>query len=213
VEAQLAPFVSNLTFEPGDLTSQRRTAVRKLLGIPDGVFAVSTFGFVDRTKGSFACVAALDLLRSWKIPAELYYVGKMGGMENPIRKAATDFGVMDHIHFSSDFMDEDRYRNYLLASDAAVQLRTYDFGQPSGALADCIGAGLPAVATAPLAEACDAPSYVARIPSRISALLIAEKLAEIWEHPRSGPESERAAYCAEHNFDRYAERLAEILNL
>jgi putative transposase len=98
---------------------------------------------------------------------------------------------------------------------AAVQLRTYDFGQPSASLADYISAGIFGVATCSLAETCDAPSYVARIPDHISPLLIAERLAEIWDRrvSRSETAEERIAHCEQHSFEYYAMRLTEILNV
>src|SRR5207302_397114 len=151
------------------------------LGIEDGVFVISSFGIVDQSKGIFACVVALDFLRSWNIPAELYFVGKGGGLKRQLIQVAMDFGVADYVHVFDDFVSEQQYGNFMIASDAAVQLRTYDFGQPSASLADCVSSGIPVVATCSLAETCEAPSYVTRIPDHVSSLLIAEGLAEIWD--------------------------------
>ena len=102
----------------------------------------------------------------------------------------------------------------MIACDASVSLRTYGLGQASAGLTDAISAGLPTVASAELAEICEAPSYVLRVPDPFSPLLVAERLAEIHacgEVDRD-PE-ERRAYCREHSFDYYARRLGEILGL
>jgi glycosyltransferase involved in cell wall biosynthesis len=181
----------------------------------DGTFVISSFGIVDQSKGIFACIVALDFLRSWNIPAELYFVGKGGGLKRQLTQVATDFGVADYVHVFDDFVSEEQYRNFMIASDAAVQLRTYDFGQPSASLADCISSGIPVVATCSLAETCDTPSYVARIPDHISSLLIAEGLAEIWGRrvSRSETTEERMAHREQHSFEYYATRLTEILNV
>ena len=213
--AELATFPSNFQFSEEELSARNRTAVRQSLGMKDGVFVISSFGIVDESKGIFACVVALDLLRSWNIPAELYFVGKGRGLKRQLRQVAMDFGVADYIHVFDDFVSEEQYRNFMVASDAAVQLRTYDFGQPSASLADCISAGIPVVATCSLGETCDAPSYVARIPDHISSLLIAERLAEIWDRRVSRDETseERIAHREQHSFEHYATRLTEILNV
>jgi glycosyltransferase involved in cell wall biosynthesis len=215
IHAELATFPSNFQFSEEELSEGNRTDVRQSLGMKDGAFVISSFGIVDQSKGIFACVVALDLLRSWNIPAELYFVGKGGGLKRQLTQVAVDFGVVDDVHVFDDFVSEEQYRNFMIASDAAVQLRTYDLGQPSASLADCISAGIPVVATCSLAETCDAPSYVARIPDHISSLLIAERLAEIWDRglSRSETTEERMAHHQQHNFEYYAMRLTEILNL
>jgi glycosyltransferase involved in cell wall biosynthesis len=215
VNAELATFPSNFQFTEEELSERNRTAVRQSLGVKDGAFVISSFGIVDQSKGIFACIVALDLLRSWNIPAELYFIGKGGGLKRQLTQVARDFGVVDSVHVFDDFVSEEQYRNFMIASDAAVQLRTYDFGQPSASLADCISAGIPVVATCSLAETCDAPSYVARIPDHISSLLIAERLAEIWDRRLSRVETteERLAHHQQHSFEYYATRLTEILNV
>ncbi len=96
----------------------------------------------------------------------------------------------------------------------AIQLRTLGPGSVSGALADCIAAGLPAVASAALADALDAPSYIRAVPDAPSPVLVAEAaLALLGEAPRSGTEPERRAFVAGHGFDTYAVRLLEALGL
>jgi glycosyltransferase involved in cell wall biosynthesis len=215
LNAEVATFPPNFQFTPEELCERNRAAVRRTLGMEEGAFVAASFGIVDHTKGVFTCIVALDLLRSWNIPAELYIVGRVGGMKQELTRVATDFGVLDRVHFFDDFVSEQQYRNFMIACDAAVQLRTYDFGQPSAALADCISAGIPTVANCSLAENCEAPAYVARIPDHISSLLIAEHLAEIWDRRqgRLSTAEERSAYCGQHSFDHYAVRLTEILNV
>jgi glycosyltransferase involved in cell wall biosynthesis len=215
LNTELATFPPNFQFTEEELGDQNRAAARQILGIDDAAFVISSFGIVDQSKGAFACIVALDLLRSWNIPGELYFVGRARGLEHELTRVATDFDVVDHIHFFNDFVSDEQYRNFMIACDAAVQLRTYDFGQPSAALADCISAGIPAVSTCSLAETCDAPSYVARIPDHISSLLLAERLAEIWDRRQIRMETaeERMDYCRQHSFETYGTRLTEILNL
>jgi hypothetical protein len=90
-------------------------------------------------------------------------------------------------------------------------------GQASAALADAIASALPAVANESLADACDAPAYVLRLPDTYSALQLAEAVALIQSERRdNGRESliePAAEYCRVHSFEHYTTRLFEILGL
>jgi len=158
---------------------------------------------------------ALDLLRSWKVNAELHLVGKIEPGERKVLEATLRrFGILEKVRIFDCFVDGEVYRDYLLASDAAVQLRTYGWGQPSAALSDAIGAGLPCVADTGLAQSCDAPSYVHSIAQRFSNLSIAEPLFEIYRMGRERPwEEERREYLESHSFRAYAKRLIDILGV
>jgi hypothetical protein len=185
------------------------------LGIGSDAFLISTFGFGGKEKRMDICIIATELLRGWKIPAELHFVGSTLGLSEEIRRVGEMYGVEKHIHATSGFVENQRYRDFMLASDAAIQLRAYDFGQPSAALADCISAALPCVASRELANSCDAPEYVLTVPDRSSPLLVAEHLAAIWEGSRGRSANLEAwrSYMASHNFDHYVKRLREILEL
>jgi glycosyltransferase involved in cell wall biosynthesis len=160
-------------------------------------------------------VAALDLLRSWNVNAELHFVGKIEPDERKVLESLMRrLDVLRHVRMFDGFVANDLYRDYLLASDAAVQLRSYGWGQPSAALSDAIGAGLPCIADAGLAQSCDAPSYVHKIAQNLSNLIIAEPLLEIFKAGRERPwEEERQLYLESHSFRAYAERLIEILDV
>ena len=213
VHAELTTFCGNLFFTEQELAEPSRQAARARLGIPPEVFLVSTFGFVDKTKGMDSCIIASEMLRAWNIPAELYFVGAASACEGEVTRLAEAYGIPGYVHMTQRFADAAAFRDYLVASDAAIQLRAYGFGQPSGALADCVSAGLPTVATDTLAEACDAPGFVRTVPSLSSPLLVAEQLAAIWESrtERAASLEARQAYHATHNYRHYVKRLREIL--
>jgi glycosyltransferase involved in cell wall biosynthesis len=185
------------------------------LGVLPDVFLVSSFGIVDPVKGRDTCILAVELLRSWNVPAELYFVGGVGPQKAEINRLSNSYGIASHIHCFADFVSDKTYHDFLIASDAAVQLRIYGFGQLSAALTDCISAGLPCVATNDLAISCDAPEYVLPVPDRFSPLKVAEQLAIIWETRRGRPFNggARTAYLEKHNFEYYASRLIEILGI
>lgn len=213
--ASVATFPPNLSFPRDEIRPRAREEVRRSLGLATDRFVVATFGYVGVSKGVFACIVALEILRSWGIPAELYFVGDPAGLEGALNHVAVQYGVRDHVHWDTGFVEDARYRNFMAAADAAIQLRSYGFGQPSAALADCISAGLPAVASNELALSCDAPPYIERVPDHTSPLLVAEGLARIWERSRDreAHEEQRQEYLRQHSFAVYARRLREILEL
>jgi glycosyltransferase involved in cell wall biosynthesis len=213
--AQVAPCCPTILFRDAELTVSARQAVREGLGIDPATFLISSFGSVDRANGMDSCILAIDLLRSWNIPAELYFVGEPGDAKAEVDRISTMYGIAQYIHYGPEFAGDATYRDFLIASDAAVQLRSYAFGQLSTALLNCISAGLPSVATADMAESCEAPAYISTVPDRFSPLQVAEQLALIWEAQAGrGPYADaRTAYLATHNFECYGKRLMEILSL
>ena len=197
-----------------DPTDQRtKVAARQRLGMGSKEFAILSLGFVHSNKAAEECIWALDILLSWKIPARLYFVGSFAMDEAPFRNLVSDLALTDHVMFASEFVSEARYRDYLLAADAAVQLRTHFFGGLSGALLDCIAVGLPTVANADLAMAMEAPAYVSMVPDHPSPVLIAEALAEICQKgdSRSQFDEARRHYSDVHSFKNYARQLCEGL--
>lgn len=210
---EVLPGCPNNYFTVGELAASRKQAVRERHCITPETFLISSFGRVDAVKGMETCILALELLRSWNIPAELYFVGNAHAYTFEIERIASQYDVAQYVHTRREFIDEATYRDFIIASDAAVQLRTYGFGQFSASLADCISGAVPTVATSDLAVSCDAPLYVKSVPDRFSPLQIAEQLATIWENPitRSSHEEARVAYLETHNFEYYGSRLLEIL--
>ena len=216
IDAQVAACCPTNFFRDDELTTSAKHAARERHGIPQSAFLVSTFGIVDRVKAMETCVLALELLRSWNINADLHFIGAAGTQNRrEVEQLAAVYGISEHVRCATDFIDEATYRDFLVASDAAVQLRTYGFGQFSAALTDCISAGLPSVATNDLAKSCDAPEYVSTVPDRFSALQVAEQLALIWEaHAEHAAHARaRVAYLETHNFEYYGKRLTEILGI
>ncbi|WP_167448927.1 glycosyltransferase [Mesorhizobium hawassense] len=192
-----------------------KLAARTRLGIGSEEFAVVSLGLVHSNKAVEECIWAVDLLRSWQIPAKLYLVGGFADDEGRFRNLVSYLDLADHVSFSSGFVGEAQYRDYLLAADAAVQLRTHFFGGLSGALLDCIAVGLPTVANEDLAMAMEAPPYVSAVPDHPSPVLIAESLAEIRGKgvDRSQFDQARRHYCEAHSFENYARKLCEGLGL
>jgi glycosyltransferase involved in cell wall biosynthesis len=202
-----------------ELTKAGRLAARARLGIAENEIVIATFGHVNASKAPRECVWALDMLRGWGFHSTLHFVGGTGGMPDggaALKALVARLGLEEHVRFASGHVAESGYRDYLVSADVALQLRTFDLGQISGALSDCLAAGLPAVATRGLVGALDAPGeLVSAVPDELSPLIIAEELAGLLQHGRwsSRSEAARRAFCDERSAARYAARLCEALDL
>ena len=215
VEARVLPFAIYRQWMDADFEPDRQRKARDRLGIGPGEVAIISLGFVHNSKAPRECISALEMLRSWGVPAKLYFVGEVGRDLDDLQKFCRDVGVGDCVSFIAEYTSEATYRDYLLAADLAVQLRTHLLGGLSGALLDCIAVGLPAVANADLADSMDAPGYIERIHDRPSPVLIANAMADLIERQRGlgRPHQERQAFASTHNFNTYAHRLSEALAL
>jgi glycosyltransferase involved in cell wall biosynthesis len=213
INASLVTFPPNIAFAAHELTSAAKRVSRKRLGLQDNVFVIATFGYVHRTKGCRDCIIALDLLRAWNINAELHFVGRVLEPWEELQALTEAYGVTGHVYFETDFVEDHRYRDFMIAADAGISLRTYGFGQPSAALTDSIAACIPTVASSELAQSCDAPSYVRRLQEPWSPLQLAEALLTIYENRPDANDllEERTNYVQEHSFDIYCQRLRDHL--
>jgi glycosyltransferase involved in cell wall biosynthesis len=209
------PFAIQRPWEAAALGADARAAARARLGFAPGTIVIASFGFLDPTKAPPECLWTLQQLRAWGFPAVLHFVGSHAMPIGPLRALAEQIGVERQVAFGDGFADETTYRDYLLAADLGLQLRTFGGGAVSGTLQDCVSAGLPSVANEDLAAAIDAPGYVRRVPDALSPVLIAEALATLLEAGAHlhRHEVERAEYVERHGFPRYARLLYASLGL
>lgn len=210
------PFVPYRQFAVEELAPLARVAARQQLDIPEHQLVIASFGYVHQTKAIEDCVRAVGMLCSWNLDARLVFVGHcLPDIAKGLLTLARRVGVEGRVLIFDSPVSENQYRSWLLAADIALQLRVYQLGGLSGALLDCAAAALPTVANAHLADACEAPPYIRRVPDEIDALYVAQAMAEIVEtglHNKR-PLDECRAALADRNFEAYAERLLTTLNL
>lgn len=214
------PFSIYRPWSAAELTPAKRDMARARLGIVVHEVAIATFGSVHPTKAPEECIWALDLLRGWGVPATLHFVGGTGTLSDAgasLRALAARLGLEEYVRIpGDDYISEDTYRDYLVAADLAIQLRTYGLGGLSGGLLDCAAAAVPTVANASLAEAVGVPpGYTRCIPDALSPVLLAEALLDLMRAGVTLPrrEEERAAYSRERSVEAYAHRLCRALEL
>lgn len=213
VDSEYLPFCLYRHFDEQSLSLHNKSEARKNLNIPNNEIIISTFGIVDDTKCPIDCIYAIYFLNKWEIPASLYFVGDPGPLKTTLLKLSEELGITNKIHLLESWISPEKYENFLLASDFAIQLRTFGFGGLSGAVLDCISAGVPTVVNNDLAESTNSPDYIQRINDHISALLIAESLYDGFQKQKHilRNNHERVKYIETHNFKKYAVNFMQIL--
>lgn len=209
------PFCVQRPFSAAAVAPAARQAIRARLGVPRGRIVVVSLGIVSPLKAPEACIDAIAALVQRGRDVELRFVGRAGRQARALRARAARHGAAGRVHVSDDWVGEAEYRDWLLAADYGIQLRTHRFGGLSGALVDCVAAGLPTVANEDLAAALDAPVTVARVGDELAPESVAAALdAWIASGVDGGrDEAARATYTSEHAFERYAAGLLETLGI
>lgn len=215
VDTEYLPFSSYRHFSDNELTQETKLATKKKLNLPLQEIIISTFGLVTETKAPFDCIYATYFLNKWGVPATFYFVGETGDLNEPLLNLAKNLGITTKIKSLNSWTSDETYKDFLLASDFAIQLRTYGFGGLSGAILDCISSGLPTVVNEDLAEATNSPKFMLRTNDHISALLMAESIYGEYKEGkfRNRLTIERKEYLEKHNFKKYAEDLIKLLGL
>ena len=211
------PFVPSRSFVDEELSPAAREAAKSRLGINPNEIIVATFGEVHLDRAPGELIWAVEQLRGWGYPARLVFIGNAASepVLDWLALTAESADVAGHVSVASDTRCEATYRDWLVACDVGVQLRTYGLGGLSGALLDCIAAGIPTVSNDHLAAAMEAPSYIARVRDNLSATRVAEEIADMIDcglH-RQRPLLERRETLSTRNFDVYCRRLIEALGV
>ena len=215
MDAHLLPCCPTVPIAANDLQPSSRERIREARGMGEDTFSIAVFGDLPAENGTDATVLALELLRSWRIPAEIYLVGNPGDRKGEAERLGKLFELDESMQFLPRMTNNSNLRDMLLAADAGVVLRPNSFGYPPAILTDCICTGLPTVATMDAARSCEAPSFVATVNDCFSPLQIAEQLALMWESQtrREDQFGDCSAYRELHNFRSYSRKLAEALDL
>jgi len=142
---------------------------------PQGRPLVSSFGFVSPAKRSEVVLAAMA-----DVPgAELALVGHSGSeFLDALRTEATRQGMGDRVTVTGKITDGE-YRDWLLRTTVAVQLRLFSNGESSASVAETLAAGVPTVVTdiGTFAEYPD--DVVVKVPRDISTERLGVVLADL----------------------------------
>lgn len=218
IEPAVLPYVPHHIPTEEEIGPETVAAARKSLGWQDGELHIVSFGLIDfRTKANDVILDAIAWLHRWGVNCQIHFVGPGPEIErDKLLHRALQLGISSSMHMTrwvpTGVMDA-----YLLAADAAVQLRTYALAPLSGALLDCMAFGLPSIATESLAAEMQAPAYVQRISDRYSGLLLAEALEKTLQSGRIDSseiiEPLRRGWMAKRTGAVYAQSLLDALGL
>jgi glycosyltransferase involved in cell wall biosynthesis len=158
-----------------------KAAARASLGLPADAFVIASFGIVARKK-----LPGL-LLRAWReagCPGPLVFVGEA------LPEALVELDALLPDQYDAPIaritgrVTVETYRRWLAAADIAVQLRRASHGETSGAIADCLGAGVPLIINEDGAAA-ELPAEVAFIlPPDPDEKALAEAIRYLHDHPQ-----------------------------
>lgn len=127
-----------------------KAAARKQLGIDKGDFLICSFGFLDSTKLNHRLLNAwLNSALSADKRCKLVFVGENNGGAygtNLLRKIQSS-GLGNRIRITG-FASPEKFRQYLMAADVAVQLRTQSRGETSGVVLHCMNHATPLIVNA-----------------------------------------------------------------
>lgn len=205
----VVPFaVSRLSADERDAVEQARAAAaartRPL---------VASFGIVDPSKRPEVLVEAVGALVAQGREVDLVFVGpSSAAVEQHLRDMAARAGIADRVHLTGETSWRE-YLGFLGEATVAVQLREGFFGEASGAVSECLSAGLATVVS-DVGWMGELPStavrHVARTcgPAELAAS-VGGLLDDDGARRRLGAEGER--YAAERTFEVAAAALFEEL--
>jgi glycosyltransferase involved in cell wall biosynthesis len=179
-----------------------------------GVVVVVSVGVVSEVKGLATLIAAASLLTE-NFALRLVIAGP--GEENELQRwrdlakevaPNADTRIPGHL-------GTERYRSLLEEADLAVQLRTLSNGEASAAVADCLAAGVPTIAS-DLGWASELPmGALERVPHDVSPTRLAERIRELLhdEQRRATMSDAATAYARASSFSHVAQAYKTALGL
>jgi len=182
---------------------------------PDGtervLDLVATFGVVNEIKQPSKIVRALA--EPPLAGVRLAVVGPASVAERErLVGLAEALGVADRVELTGE-LDDAIYEGWLRRAAVAVQLRASANGESSGAVGDCMAAGVPAIVTS-LGAARDLPDECAlKVAPDVSPAELAATVADLLEDGarRAAMSAAAVAYAEAHSFAALADALADVL--
>lgn len=125
-----------------------RDVARRKLGFAEGDFLLCSFGMLGANKLNTVLIEAwANSSLCTDARCHLVFVGKNDTGEYGAQVVALMKSCEGGARISiTGFVDNDTYRDYLFASDVAVQLRASSRGESSKAILDCMGHAVPVIA-------------------------------------------------------------------
>jgi glycosyltransferase involved in cell wall biosynthesis len=176
---------------------------------------IASFGVVSEVKGLATLIDAFAVVAASRPGARLILAGPADAPElERWRRYAADAGVGSQVQIPG-FVEPDDYKRLLAEATIAVQLRLVTQGEASAAVTDCLGAGVPTLAT-DLGWATELPDgVVERVPVDVTPAALGGTLERLLDdrEARGRLAANARHYAAENSFDAVAQRYLELLGL
>jgi len=177
------------------------------------VVHIASFGFIDvRTKMVDVIIESAAWLTQWGHRVSLHFVGSASAeVTAELEKRAREAGIAEFE--VTGFIQDEVFRDYVMAVDIGLQLRISPLLGVSGPLSDMAAYGTVAMASSGLAIDVDTPAFIDRLPDEMSPLMVAEALEYRLAHPIDPviKEQQRLEYLESKSPKRYAEALLALL--
>lgn len=215
--AECLPFCIYNQFSEQELSLDSRLKVKAALGISQDEVAIVTMGIMHPTKAPLECIWTIARLRQLGINAHLYFVGNNGAdLLRSEKHFIEKLGLQNFLHATkSTWVSEMEFRNYILAADFAIQLRKGPLGPVSGALQECVSAGLPVVSNENMVQSVEVENIAYAVPNELKPMLIADKIYNAYQGGKhlSRLSKERETYIEIHSFENYSKQILNMLKL
>ncbi|MBW3614996.1 MAG: glycosyltransferase [Actinobacteria bacterium] len=177
---------------------------------------VASFGMVNVLKQAPLVVEAFAEAAGavGAADAQLVFVGPASAADaGAVHERARQLGVASRVQVTGELDDQD-YLRWLDRAWVAVQLRAATNGESSGAIGDCLTAGVPTVITAIGPNRAVPGTAAVAIPAGAGARQLADVLVTLLADPARRGALGRGAreYAAAHSFARAAEALYEVVS-
>lgn len=195
-----------------------KAAARKQLNIDENDFVVCSFGFLDSTKLNHRLINAwLGSALAGDNRCNLIFVGENHGGDYGLSLTQTmrSSGLGNRIRITG-FASPEMFRQYLIAADMAVQLRTHSRGETSAAILDCMNHALPLIVNANGSIAELEREAVWMLPDEFNDADLTEALVQLWRQPerrRTLGERAREIILNRHAPAECAQRYTEAIEL
>lgn len=159
-----------------------REKARKCLGIHPNEFIVCSFGFLADVKLNHRLLRAwLDSKLARDASCRLVFVGENDGgtYGATLLRLIRESGLEKRITITG-FASPETFRQYLAATDIAIQLRTHSRGETSAAVLDCMNHGLPLIVNANGSMAELDANAVWMLPDEFSDAELKDALEALW---------------------------------
>lgn len=120
---------------------------KKRLNLPQHKFIISTFGYIGSTKLTLEIVKSFSKLDTIvKNNSLLLIVGQSTSDHymDMIKNSVAENSIQENVKFVG-WSDNESYKDYLNATDLAIQLRSDSRGESSAAVLDCFNYSLPVI--------------------------------------------------------------------